>query len=995
MIQPPNLNRLPTWMHIAILVLFVWGATLQPVDGIQEAIWVNLILLVAAVLLQELLRPKPDVEAGRPASLGDFGFTTATEGRVVPILWGKNLIKGANLIWYGDFSQLPIYEKIKTGLWGSQRVRAGTQYFVGLVFALCRGEATLKRIRVGEVDVFDGTLTGGSATNVDLPALFGGNSYGNGGMQFTAEYFDGDETQNASSYLVQNSVGTTAYRGTAYVVVKGLQNDDLGAYVGNSTQLANWQFEVERFPAIFSGQSAGENKVGSDDCNPINVIYEILTNTEWGFGFPAADIDVGTGSSFVSAADTMITEVNGFSMVLDREMEAARLLQELQRHVDGVVFLDHRTGKWKIKLARDDYDINTVPQLNEGNIKEVKDFARSSWDDTINQVTVKFAKRVDDYNDSFAVAQDPSSALIQGGGSVTTINPIGSQVVYPGCKTAALAAILAWRDLRGQSYPLARATFVLTREFWDLTIGDVVAWTDTNLGFTKLPMRVSTIDYGTLADNAITVTCVQDVFRFAAASGGTPPGSGWQKPGGNLVAYPADEQLAFECPRALLVRDPDFQGDSTVSLAYCAARRQGTEIIFTPGWRHASGSPTGPFASDTGIGSFMRVGSLTSALSKGTAIPTSTITITPSPDSQVILEAAFDDTASTTDLGIDLVHLIYVGGEFMLVSDAAINGANVDLQSVYRGVLDSAQKEHTAGTDVYLIFVGGGLANKTFPNTDNVDIELRMNFFGASYTGSTNVISFQMDKRPIRPYPPAAVLYDGATAYGTPALENTGSGLDGVGFDTTWWRRAYDANDEVVALGGDNSFVDASHETRVRMFVDPDGANTEIVTSSWATGTGPVNVTRLLVLNEAEAGTEIRVQLETRHDVGSETNLTSRDNLVHDVTPTTTLTGQFYLGGKLRANVVSNSYTALATGTYTVNIGSTFNSQIQFRLNGGTWTNLTGYTPGTSTTGTIPGVTSSDTIELRHQTNPGSPNLTFLELKNPSSTSVAYGILSN
>jgi hypothetical protein len=292
----------------------------------------------------------------------------------------------------------------------------------------------------------------------------------------------------------------------------------------------------------------------------VNVLYEILTNTEWGFGFPSADIDVGIGSSFQDAADTMITEGNGFSMILDRELTASQLKAEIERQIDGVVFLDHRTGKWKIKLARADYSIGSVPQLDVTNVKKVEEFTRGSWQDTTNQIDVQFANRANDYVEDYARAQDMGNALIQGGGTVSTTKSVSAKSVYPGVKTAALANNIAWRDLRVQSYPIARASMTLTRELWDLTIGDVVAWTDATYGFSQLPMRVTSIDHGRLQKNEIKVQLVQDVFYYTAASYGDPPDTGWTVPTDTLVAFPTDEQLVFEAPRALLSRDPVLTG---------------------------------------------------------------------------------------------------------------------------------------------------------------------------------------------------------------------------------------------------------------------------------------------------------------------------------------------------------------------------------------------------------------------------------------------------
>ncbi|GAF87143.1 unnamed protein product, partial [marine sediment metagenome] len=278
--------------------------------------------------------------------------------------------------------------------------------------------------------------------------------------------------------------------------------------VGNSTSIAPWKFEVRRIP---NGLALGTPSINDgNDCNPMNVIYEIMTNTRWGLGYPAADIDT---ANFEAAAATLLTEGNGFSFGLESHMEAVDLLNEVERQVDGITFLDHSTGKWKIKLARGGYDINTVPQLDEDNLVELGDFSRGAWEDTTNQVRVGFSNRVLDYKEDFALAQDIANAMIQGGGTPTTGVNISVTEKYPGVKDGDLANQIAWRDLRTLSYPLAKATFVVDRSFWDVTPGDVIAWTDADLGFTKLPMRIMRIDYGELRDGRITLSCVQDVFQ--------------------------------------------------------------------------------------------------------------------------------------------------------------------------------------------------------------------------------------------------------------------------------------------------------------------------------------------------------------------------------------------------------------------------------------------------------------------------------------------------
>ena len=1014
------IQRLPYWARMSLCLVILWGGfnsllrNRQPGEP-HQAFWFTLLVMVASFVLSELLRPKPNVENARPVGLGDFNFPTATEGRPIPLFWGRNQIKGPNVIWYGDLFQEPIIETIKTGMWSSAERTLGFKYHVGVQMGFARGPgAVLKRVWIGDVEVFSGTVVSGGRFDIDKPELFGGQDLGTGGVQATIDFYGGETNQPVNAYLddpsrqqvAQATEPDTAprYTGMVNFVAREMTSaapsaSNRGAYFGNSTSVKPWKIELERFPGIFSGQTAGHHKIGSADCNPINVIYEVLTNTEWGFGFPAADIDVGVGNSFELASDALQAEVNGFSMVLDSQIQAVKFLEELERQIDGSLFLDHQTGKWRIQLVRQaghaqfGYDINTVPQFNDSNIKSIKDFTRGGWEDTTNQITVQFDKRADDYKLSFALAQDMGNALIQGGGSVTTVNPVSGAERYPGVKLSALAANIAWRELRGQSYPLARATFTMTREFWDVRIGDVVAWTTAKLGFVKLPMRITRINYGQLQNNKMEVQAVQDVFSFAAASYAAPPDTGWVFPEVTLVAFPSAEQYAEESPRAILVRDPDFGGDDTISKVWCAARRQGDESAFKITQRNSSGVPAGSYTDSGSVFSFMRIGELTSDLAAGTAYPKATVTVTPDPDNQTDIESSFDDSATLQDLGVGLVHLVKIDNEYMLVKSAADNGGDVDLENVYRGALDSAQQDHTAGAGVLLLHVGAGLAETIFPGNQNVDIELRMRSYNDQFAGAVTKIGLAMDSRAIRPYPAAALLYNGSsTVFDTIDLEGDGAGLNGVGFDIDWRRRRFDTEDEVSSLLSDDTGVLGSTEYRVTVIVDPDGSPSQAFQSAWVAGpsigTFP---TQAQIANEAAAGTDISVGIETRHDIAGATDVESRYDLVHKVTPTSTRSSQFYLGGDLQGLTISNSYVVASATAHNITIGAAYStSTVRFRVNGGIWTAV--ISPG-GTTGATGVLAISDTLEVQH-TSSETPARQFVEIDDGTNP-VAYGVFTD
>lgn len=970
-----------------------------------------LVLFVVVFLLQELMRPKPKVENAKPAGLGDFDFPTATEGRFAPVVFGRVMSAGPNVTWYGNLKQDPITKKVQKNLWSSFRAIVGYKYHVGVQFDISRGPVTAwRRIWIGDVEVWSGNLTADGTIDIDLPDLFGGDDTGNGGVRARLDVYLGSSTQAPNEYLSLFQAGVLAeqpiYGGFSYCVARELgtlsTTSPKGAYVGNSAAVQPWKFEVERYPGLFSGQTAGQNKIG-DDCNLANVIYEYLTNTEWGLGESPADIDVGFNivggspvpSSFLAASTTFIAEGNGFSMLLTSDMEGDEFLKLLEQQMGGVVYIDQATAKWKIKLARADYDILTVPHLNEDNSRVVE-FEQGTWENTTNSVSTEFNNRANDYKLGYGSAQDTANMLMQGGSTFGTLKVLPARKKYPGCKDADLANDLAWRDLRLLSTPLARVSLITNRAYWDrLNLAHVFAWSDEEKGFDHLPMRIIKVNYGTPEKNEIRVWAVQDVFSYEEGSFAAPPTTAWTLPATTLVAYPSAQQLAFEAPRAVVVRDPEFAGDAAIAKIMAAVRQQTSEVAARITQRNAAGATSGPYFDAGDVAGFMRIGKLQAALTAGVANPTASITIVPDPDSQTALEELFDDGISLSELGVDLAHLIMVGNEFMLVRSASNSGGNVALANVYRGVLDSGQEPHAANDPVYLLFIGSALSDAIIANTNNVDVELRARSAGTMFGGAVTTISFAMAKRTLRPYPAAALLYNGSgTPFATPSLEGAGAGIGGFRLDVAWWRRRYDPTDEIAAITADDAGVLATTEYQLEVRADPTGANTLVLTSAWtAHGAAPIQVLRTLILTAAPAGTALRMFLKTRHDIGAEVDLESRHRLQDDVTPTSALTGKFYLGGGLGTNVASAQYPGGGTA-YRVNIGTAYaTGSVEYDLNAsGVWTVVVA---AGVTTGTFVAL-AGDTVRLRRTAVTGGAAPQFVELRDETGAPVvvAYGTFS-
>lgn len=952
--------------------------------------FLTLLVYAAVFVLAELLRPKPDLENAQPAGLGDFNFPTAQEDRKQPLLWGTKLIQGPNVVWYGDLVQDAITEEVKTSLWSSQPVVRGFKYSLGIQFALCRGGSGMEllSIQIGEEEVWSGTVSHGGTFTINEPELFGGDDLGNGGIIATGEFFDGNLTQTASSYLssFQSEGGDTpAYRGTCYIVPSA---DPF--YLGNSTSIKKWAFECRRIPNGLSLITAQAELNSGNDANPMNVIYEILTDTEWGMGIAASDIDT---SDFSTAAATLATENNGFSMLLDSDTEAAEMLRIVEKQIDGVVYFDQAAAKYKIKLARADYTLGSLTLISEANA-ELRDFGRGAWEDTTNEMRTQFAQRSNNYRQTFGLAQDTANIRIQE-------TNITATKVYPGISERDLANDLAWRDLRTTSYPLAKATVAVDREFYATTPAQVYrfSWDAHDLGVDVMAMRVTNIDYGELDDGKIVLDMVEDVFYKADPSFSAPTDTDWEAPTDTLSAFPSAEQIAFEAPRAIVARDPFSTSIST--RIWCGARKQGNEVSFNIVERNAAGVPSGAYAAAGSSFKFLRIGELNAALDAGSATPFNNLIVTPTPDSQTNIIDAFTDSPDVTDMGTSLINLIKVGNEFMFVTSATTNAANVELDGVYRAALDSVQEDHASGTDVFLIFVGGNLATTGFPGTNNVDIKLLPRSLSDTVAeGSATTISLTMANRILKPYPPSRLTLNSVEWDSTNvSLEGTGSDGDDYAIDLELnrrdWRTANGGN-EITALSTDAADIfsdyptanSSEHDIEVRD--DPGGSNTLLFTETSSAQDISLLRKKILRYTDGVLPSDLGLVITARHTVDGTTYESTYD-VDWDFTVSTALTGDFNFGA-LDTAETSNQYTADAAGTHSFSMPSSLAADVEYRIDTGggfgSWTQLI---PSGNTSGNIAGVAVSDVIEIRHQDSTADL-IGWIDMSAPGAGTDAYAV---
>ena len=931
------------------------------------AFFVTLILWAATFILSELLKPKPNIENARPAGLGDFAFPTATEDRTVPLVWGTVKIDGPNVVWYGDLIQEPITVKVKTGIFSSEQQITGYKYHIGVQMALCRGEVDkLLNIWVGDTILWTGTQSGAGTVSIDLPEFLGGQDLGQGGMIGDIAFAPGSATQAVSTYLSafqQQGGDTPRYNDTCYVTYEG-------GYIGNSTSIKPWKFEIQRIP---NGLSLADPTVNTYDANLMNVLYELLTNDDWGFGYPSADVDT---TELATQAEVLRLEGNGFS---------SEFLKILEKQMDGVVYLDRVTGKWTINLARGGYVLADQPQLDDSNIKEVADFSRGSWSETSTEVRGGYTNRANDYFSTFAMAQDMANQKIQGGQNIV------AQVRYPGVMDSDLANQLVWRDLRGLSRPLGKARVIVGREFYNLNPGDVVSFTNTALEITDLAMRVIRVDLGTLTEGKIELSLVEDIFTFEDPTFAAPIATNWTAPDNTAVDITAANRVIFEAPKAFVDRDPLAPGQ--YDRIWCGGRTPGSGAVIYK--IDAGGTEVGKVAG------FLFAAELTNAVNPENH--GGNIEISMTPDTEAAITAQLAD-ATDADIGASLANICLINNEFISFKTFTDLGSTLRLDNVYRGLCDTVPGIHASTDRVWLLFVRGGLTTDSFASTPISIKLLTQTNTETLASGSATATSVTMASRHLKPYPPSLLQVHSSTfPAGSQSLDTAVVATDdGKGLKINWTRRDFRASNEVDSvtdegsLTGDFPTVNTT-EYKTEVINDPTGAATVLYDTGWVTGGAAealLSRTEILRYTAGVIPSTLQIKVYTRHTVDAVV-IESAQQLIDNVTVASSeLAGQTN-GGALNDSDVWALYSSDApdSGTYAFAIGSDAipaTYDVEARINGGAWASVIA---SGSTSGNLAGVTALDSVDIRHTGVGAGTAQTILTVTPPTASTIGYAIL--
>lgn len=268
--------------------------------------------------------------------------------------------------------------------------------------------------------------------------------------------------------------------------------------------------------------------------NGAHIIYECVTNPEWGRGLTPDLIDE---NSFIYAANQLCAEGFGLCFFWQRQEDVDTFIQTVVDHIGGVLYPDRETGLLTLRLIRDDYDADDLPTFEPGRglLEILKDDSGSS-DTAYNEVVVKYRDPVTN-TDGEARAHNVGARIAQG-----STNSLTKE--YPGIPTAELAGRVAVRDLIAQS-GLKKYKVRLDRSGWRIAPGMPFRIKCPQRGIASIVLRAGeVIDSSSQAGGDIQITALEDVFSMPQTAMVVPEIGTWAPPVTDPVT--PDASRAFE-----------------------------------------------------------------------------------------------------------------------------------------------------------------------------------------------------------------------------------------------------------------------------------------------------------------------------------------------------------------------------------------------------------------------------------------------------------------
>lgn len=478
---------------------------------------------------------------------------------------------------------------------GSQTI--GYKYFMSLLMGISRGSLSeIVQINAGEKMAWRGPLCMVDDTTFMIRAkdLFGGDQK-EGGIEGPCKVLWGKPDQTLPG-PVGTLVGTlpgvkeTISPGAPMPALRGvtcLWYD--GEICSINPYPKEWKMRVRRhihgwyadaawYPSKAIIYLQGPTNDGSSGLikamNGAHIIYECVTNPEWGRGITADLLDE---NSFIYAANQLCEEAFGLCFFWTRQEDVDVFIQTVLDHIGGELYTDRSSGLLTLRLIRDDYDIADLPTFEPGKgLLEILADDSGSQDIAYNEVVIKYHDPNSD-TDGEQRAHNVGARIAQG-----STNSLTKEM--PGLPTAGLASRVALRELIVQSAGLKKYKVRLDRSGWRIAPGMPFAIKCPERGIDFIVLRAGEItDSSAQQGGDIQISALEDVFSMPATGMTVPETPTWTPP--NPTPLVPNDSLAFELTYYDMVKHLDQLSIPNVNpedayMAFVSSQPSPTQLLY-------------------------------------------------------------------------------------------------------------------------------------------------------------------------------------------------------------------------------------------------------------------------------------------------------------------------------------------------------------------------------------------------------------------------------
>ena len=273
---------------------------------------------------------------------------------------------------------------------------------------------------------------------------------------------------------------------------------DYAVVCNSSGQTPSMKFVVKNLlesspistPAILDGNS---DLVGD---NPAAIVYDILTNKQWGLGIDSGKIDT---DSFNYVAGKFVTgRLYGLNFVLNDLTTGKDILDRIREAAD--VFLFEENDTFYLKLLYD-AEATSVLTITDDDTTGVS-VSRQTWKQIDNVFEGEYIEPQLNYEKKTLIVRN-EAAIFNADGIERKKKIDLTMFISPSVASQRLNEIM-----QRESVPKISASFNVGRSAYALRPGDLVTWTNTEYAISGI-FRVIEVGIGTLDDMSITVSVIQ------------------------------------------------------------------------------------------------------------------------------------------------------------------------------------------------------------------------------------------------------------------------------------------------------------------------------------------------------------------------------------------------------------------------------------------------------------------------------------------------------